>query len=46
MASTGLLLVPAPARPTALSDSGIGMSCILAGRTRIASGWAISEATS
>ena len=38
MASTGMLFTPAPARPTALSVPGIGMSCILKERSRIASG--------
>ena len=46
MAATGILLVPAPARPMALTVSGITRSCILAERTRMASGWAISDATS
>src|SRR3954468_22112729 len=44
--STGMLLVPAPARPTARSDSGSCSLCMSAERTRIASGLLISDATS
>ena len=44
--SQGMLLVPAPALPTAATVSGIFMLCILYDRNRIASGCAISEATS
>ncbi len=36
--ATGMLLVPAPARPTASTLAGISMSCMSAERTRIASG--------
>ncbi len=36
--ATGMLFVPAPARPTASSESGSVMSCILNERSRIASG--------
>ena len=38
MRGTGILLTPAPARPMARTDSGSGMSCMLAERTRTASG--------
>ena len=37
-AATGMLFVPAPARPIALTDAGIAISCISCERTRIASG--------
>ncbi len=46
IASMGMLLVPAPARPIAATVSGISMSCILYDRTSMASGCAISDATS
>ena len=44
--ATGMLFVPAPARPTHSTLSGIGMSCILNERSKIASGLPISAATS
>ena len=44
--ATGMLLVPAPARATALTLAGTSISCMSAERSRIASGWPISEATS
>ncbi len=42
-ASTGMLLVPAPARPTARRMSGIATLCMSAERTRMASGLPISR---
>ena len=39
---TGMLLVPAPARPTASTLAGMSMPCMSAERTRIASGRPIS----
>ena len=44
--ATGMLFVPAPARPTQSTLSGIGMSCILNERSRIASGSGIADASS
>ena len=44
--STGILFTPAPARPTAFNVAGMSISCILKERNNIASGCAISEATS
>ena len=44
--SIGMLFTPAPARPIATTDSGISMSCMSCERKIIASGCAISEATS
>jgi hypothetical protein len=43
--STGMLFTPAPARPTALSDFGISMSCILNERSRMPSGSFMSAET-
>jgi hypothetical protein len=37
-AATGMLLVPAPARATALTLAGMSMVCMSADRSRIASG--------
>ena len=45
-AATGMLLVPAPARATARTLAGIGIACMSAERTMIASGSAISLPTS
>src|SRR6185295_5707902 len=45
-ASTGMLLVPAPARPTARRLSGSASLCMSAERTRMASGPLMSDATS
>jgi hypothetical protein len=42
MAFTGILLVPAPARPIALTLDGMSMPCMSADRTRTASGSATS----
>jgi hypothetical protein len=44
--ATGMLFVPAPARPTQSTLSGTAMSCILNERNRIASGSEIPEASS
>jgi len=44
--ATGTLFVPAPARATASTLGGISIECMSAERSRIASGWPISEATS
>jgi len=38
IAATGMLFVPAPARPIALTDAGIVMPCMSCERTRMASG--------
>jgi hypothetical protein len=38
MAFTGMLLVPAPARPMASTLTAIGNACMSCERTRIASG--------
>ena len=46
ISAIGILLVPAPARPMACTLAGISMSCILAERTKIASGVAASLPTS
>jgi hypothetical protein len=46
IALTGMLLVPAPARPMALTDFGISILCMSADRTSTASGVARDEATS
>src|SRR5204862_49083 len=43
--TTGMLLTPAPARPTAFNFGGISRSCILAERTRMASGFFMSLPT-
>ena len=45
MAATGMLFVPAPARPIALTDGGIVMPCMSCERTMIASGAAASLPT-
>ena len=45
IASTGMLLVPAPARPMAFTLAGISMPCMSAERTSIASGSATSLPT-
>ncbi len=45
MASTGMLLTPAPARPIALTESATGSSCILKDRSIMASGVAASAST-
>jgi hypothetical protein len=42
----GMLLVPAPARPTARTLKGMSSSCMSAERSRIASGRAMSVAIS
>ena len=42
---TGMLFVPAPARPMARTESGIDIACMSADRTRIASGRADSLVT-
>ena len=41
--STGILLVPAPARPIHFTVSGISISCILYERSKMASGCVISD---
>ena len=38
-AATGMLLVPAPARPIAFTLCGIAIACMSCERTRIASGF-------
>ena len=45
IAGTGMLFVPAPARPIAFTESAIVIACMSADRTRIASGRADSFAT-
>ena len=46
MAGIGILFVPAPARATAFTEPGISILCISAERSKIASGFSISDATS
>ena len=45
IAATGMLLVPAPARPIACTLAGMSIECMSAERTRIASGRATSLPT-
>jgi hypothetical protein len=45
ISATGMLFVPAPARPIALTLAGIGMACMSCERTRIASGLSSDFAT-